>query len=56
MSVRILVVDDEAHILHVLSLKLRNAGSDVLTAGDGEGDGSVEVGHGAMLGRGGGGC
>lgn len=36
MSVRILVVDDEAHILHVLSLKLRNAGYDVITAGDGE--------------------
>ncbi|MEE2907094.1 MAG: response regulator [Planctomycetota bacterium] len=36
MSARILVVDDEAHILHVLSLKLRNAGYEVLTAGDGE--------------------
>lgn len=33
---RILVVDDEAHILHVLSLKLANAGFEVLTAGDGE--------------------
>lgn len=33
---RILVVDDEAHILQVLSLKLRNAGYDVITAGDGE--------------------
>jgi two-component system phosphate regulon response regulator PhoB len=30
------VVDDEAHILHVLSLKLRNAGFAVITAGDGE--------------------
>jgi len=36
MSHRILVVDDEAHIVQVLSLKLRNAGYDVLTAADGE--------------------
>ncbi|MHC5022335.1 MAG: response regulator [Planctomycetota bacterium] len=36
MSHRILVVDDEAHILQVLSLKLRNAGYDVVTAADGE--------------------
>jgi two-component system alkaline phosphatase synthesis response regulator PhoP len=36
MSHRILIVDDEAHILQVLSLKLRNAGYDVLTAVDGE--------------------
>ena len=36
MSYRILVVDDEAHILQVLSLKLRNAGYEVLTAVDGE--------------------
>lgn len=33
---RVLVVDDEAHITHVVSLKLRNAGFDVRTAGDGE--------------------
>lgn len=33
---KILVVDDEAHILHVVSLKLRNAGYDVITAEDGE--------------------
>ncbi len=33
---RILVVDDEAHIVQVLLLKLRNAGYEVLTAGDGE--------------------
>ena len=33
---RILVVDDEAHILHVVSLKLRNAGYEVITAADGE--------------------
>jgi DNA-binding response OmpR family regulator len=32
----ILVVDDEAHILHVVSLKLTNAGYDVITAEDGE--------------------
>lgn len=32
----ILVVDDEAHILHVVSLKLRNAGYEVITAADGE--------------------
>ncbi|MDD4888516.1 MAG: response regulator [Phycisphaerae bacterium] len=36
MSKKILVVDDEAHILHVVSLKLRNAGFGVLTAADGE--------------------
>ncbi|QQE13274.1 response regulator [Planctomycetota bacterium] len=32
----ILVVDDETHILHVVSLKLRNAGYTVITAEDGE--------------------
>lgn len=32
----ILVVDDEAHILHVVSLKLRNAGYTVITAENGE--------------------
>lgn len=32
----ILVVDDEAHILHVVSLKLRNAGYEVITAQNGE--------------------
>lgn len=31
-----LVVDDEAHIRHVVSLKLRNAGFEIITAGDGE--------------------
>ena len=31
----ILVADDESHILHVVSLKLRNAGYRVLTAADG---------------------
>lgn len=32
----ILVVDDESHIVHVVSLKLQNAGYRVLTAEDGE--------------------
>jgi len=32
----ILVVDDEPHITHVVALKLRHAGYDVVTAGDGE--------------------
>ncbi len=36
MAGRVLVVDDEAHILHVLSLKLRNTGYEVTTAVDGE--------------------
>jgi two-component system, OmpR family, alkaline phosphatase synthesis response regulator PhoP len=33
---KILVADDESHILHVVSLKLRNAGYDVVTASDGQ--------------------
>jgi len=36
VSKRILVADDEAHILHVVSMKLRNAGYEVFTAVDGE--------------------
>ncbi|MBT3202535.1 MAG: response regulator [Phycisphaerales bacterium] len=36
MSKRIVVADDEAHILHVVSMKLRNAGYEVQTAEDGE--------------------
>lgn len=32
----ILCVDDESHILHVVSMKLRNAGYNVVTAEDGE--------------------
>lgn len=32
----ILVADDESHILHVVSLKLRNAGFRVMTASDGQ--------------------
>src|SRR4051812_29870544 len=36
MPQRILIIDDEAHILQVLQLKLRNAGYEVVTAVDGE--------------------
>ncbi len=36
MSMTVLVADDEAHILHVVSMKLRNAGYEVITAMDGE--------------------
>lgn len=36
MPRHILVIDDEAHILQVLSIKLRNAGYEVTTAVDGE--------------------
>ncbi|MCE5327292.1 MAG: response regulator [Planctomycetaceae bacterium] len=36
MNERVVVADDEAHILHVVSLKLRNAGYEVVTAQDGE--------------------
>ena len=32
----IMVCDDEAHIVHVVSMKLRNAGYEVITASDGE--------------------
>jgi two-component system, OmpR family, alkaline phosphatase synthesis response regulator PhoP len=32
----ILVADDESHIVNVVSLKLRNAGYDVITAEDGQ--------------------
>ena len=35
-SKTILVADDESHILHVVSLKLRNAGFRVVTARDGQ--------------------
>lgn len=35
MKQKILVCDDEPHILHVVSAKLRNAGFEVLTAADG---------------------
>jgi CheY-like chemotaxis protein len=34
--IRILVADDEAYILQVVALKLRNAGYDVITAFDGQ--------------------
>lgn len=33
---KVLVADDESHILSVVSLKLRNAGFDVICAHDGE--------------------
>jgi len=36
MNKKILAADDEAHILHVVSMKLTNAGYEVLTAMDGE--------------------
>ncbi len=35
MSQTILIADDESHILNVVSLKLRNAGFQVITATDG---------------------
>lgn len=34
-SMKVLVVDDEIHILHIVSLKLRNAGYEVFSAQDG---------------------
>ena len=33
---RVLVADDETHIVQVLSLKFRNAGLEVIEASDGE--------------------
>jgi two-component system alkaline phosphatase synthesis response regulator PhoP len=36
MNEKIVVVDDETCILHVLAMKLRNAGYEVFTAHDGE--------------------
>jgi CheY-like chemotaxis protein len=36
MMQKILVVDDEAHIRHVVSMKLERAGYDVVMASDGE--------------------
>ena len=35
-TARILVVDDEAHIVQVVALKLRNAGFEVEAASDGD--------------------
>jgi two-component system, OmpR family, alkaline phosphatase synthesis response regulator PhoP len=41
---KIVVVDDEIHILHVVSLKLRNGGYDVITAQNGlEGLETIQV-------------
>jgi len=36
VSKKILVADDEAHIRHIVSMKLANAGYEVVTAEDGE--------------------
>jgi two-component system alkaline phosphatase synthesis response regulator PhoP len=36
VSKKIVLADDEAHIVHVVSMKLRNAGYEVITAMDGE--------------------
>ncbi|QDV89118.1 Alkaline phosphatase synthesis transcriptional regulatory protein PhoP [Phycisphaerae bacterium RAS2] len=36
MAAKILVCDDEPHIVHVVAAKLRGAGFEVLTAGDGQ--------------------
>ncbi|MBN1943676.1 MAG: response regulator [Phycisphaerae bacterium] len=36
MAKKIVIADDEMHILHILAMKLRNAGYEVFTAGDGE--------------------
>lgn len=36
MSKKILIADDESHILHVVSMKLKNAGYSVVSAMDGE--------------------
>lgn len=33
---KIVIADDEAHIRHIVSMKLANAGYEVLTAADGE--------------------
>ena len=45
----ILVVDDEAHILHVVSLKLQHAGFRVITASDGEEALGLALKHEPML-------
>ena len=42
---RILLVDDESHILHVLSLRLSSSGYDVITAQDGEQGWAAAVEH-----------
>jgi len=36
MTKKVLVVDDESHILHVIAMKLSNAGYQVITAMDGQ--------------------
>ncbi|MFN9075999.1 MAG: response regulator [bacterium] len=48
-TIRILVADDEAYILQVVALKLRNAGYDVVTAFDGQEALGLLQTHGADL-------
>ena len=36
MAIRALVVDDEADILHLIEIKLKKAGFEVMTARDGQ--------------------
>lgn len=36
MGTKVLVCDDEPHIVHVVALKLRNAGFEVITAANGQ--------------------
>ena len=36
MATKVLVCDDEPHIVHVVALKLRNAGFEVITAANGQ--------------------
>jgi len=36
VSKKVVVVDDEAHIRHIMAMKLSNAGYEVLTAEDGQ--------------------
>lgn len=36
MAYKIVVADDEAHILHIVTMKLTNAGYEVITAVDGQ--------------------
>ena len=45
----IVIVDDEAHILHVVSLKLRNAGYEVISAQNGEEGYEAVVQHHPLL-------
>ena len=51
MGRKVLVADDEAHIRHVLSMKLANAGYEVVTATDGEEALEVHSADGATIHR-----